>query len=187
METSTVVLTASIALAIISFILIVYFAAATEIIREAGIDSPYSFAKFQLLLWLLIIAPLFCLNWGQNFELPTLNKTALILLGIAAATNLTATVIKANQQSQPVLVGFAPRVLKMSSSTKTFWIDILTDDSGNLSITRLQNLVFTFIFIGIYIIDFFGNQMRFPDFDDTTFILMGISSASYVGGRAINK
>jgi hypothetical protein len=173
--------------AAIAFVVIVYFYHSGEILKEGDSTTKYSFAKFQLALWMLVIAPLFCIYWGYHGK-AALNETALVLLGISAATTVVSTLVKANLAADPANQG----LLKMDTRPSKFWIDILSDDGGNLSIARLQNLIFTFIYIVIYVALFFGEGTgkdfpKFPDFDSTTYTLMGISSGSYVLARGMKK
>jgi len=74
-----------------------------------------------------------------------------------------------------------------STTTQGFWIDILLDDNGQFSVGRLQNLLFTLIYITVYISLFFKNGMEYPDFDNTAYVLMGISSGGYLIGKGMNK
>ena len=69
-----------------------------------------------------------------------------------------------------------------------FFKDILMDDGGQLSVVRLQQLVFTIAFIVIFITQFIlQNMQRYPDFDNTAFVLMGISGVTYLIGKGTRK
>ncbi|AWI25640.1 hypothetical protein [Flavobacterium pallidum] len=78
--------------------------------------------------------------------------------------------------------------LKAKLPSKRFWVDIIMDDNGQLSLARLQQLVFTVIYATVYITTFFGDAMKvYPDFQANAYILMGISSGSYLLGKSLNK
>ena len=82
----------------------------------------------------------------------------------------------------------APVVLKMHQKSKTFFIDLISDDSGQLSLGRLQQFIFTIVFIVIYASTFFGAEMGvLPVFGAEVFALMGISSGTYLVSKGMNK
>lgn len=81
-----------------------------------------------------------------------------------------------------------PVVLKMHQKSKSFFIDLISDDSGQLSLGRLQQFIFTLVFIVIYSTTFFGAKMSvLPDFGAEVFALMGISSGTYLVSKGMNK
>ena len=183
----------SIFLAIACAGIILFLGIKTDLLREKSTETEtqgcFSFSRFQFWLWTLVICPVFVLFWGFSGENPDINVTALILLGIPATVTVTSSVV-ANAH-EDVLRKQQPTgdlELKRYREGGAFWTDLLTDDKGQFSITRLQNLIFTFVFVAIYISMFFGNKMTsFPVFDENTFILMGISSSGYVLGKAMKK
>lgn len=188
-----------------SFIIIAWAGLRTDLLREAPDNNrPYSFSKFQLWLWTLVIIPAFCLYWGwhvpgtEDQPAVSINNTSLILLGISGGTTLVSMGIKASQLSEQVSASGAVRPLKATSTKgSTIINDILKDDSGQVSVVRLQNLVFTLVFIVIYVSTFIATfnstgtppivDVKYPEFDNTAYTLMGISSGSYLLGRGFNK
>lgn len=149
--------------------------------NEAG--KPYSFHKFQLWIWTLVILPAFILHWGYvPGHIPSINQTSLVLLGISGATTMTAEMIVATQKNGSA----APSLKAVHLNTTGFWRDLLMDDGNQLSIARLQQLIFTFVYVAIYICAFFP-KMEFPDFDPSTYILMGISTGTFLLGKGLNK
>lgn len=175
----------SIILAIVFFLTITIIGLRTDILRESSIENkPYSFHKFQLWVWASIIIPTFVLYWGfVEGHVPAINESALVLLGISAASAVTAQVVSSSQQANP---GNNPSLKSLNLSSTGFWSDILKDDTGQLSIGRLQQLLFTFAFIAIYLTAFF-QEMKYPEFDDKAYLLMGISSGTYLIGKGQNK
>ena len=189
--------TVSTILSIVAEIIILLVVCLSEVLRSGPPTSEgpaaFSFSRFQLFLWTFVIAPLFTLHWGWNciYGCPKpdgmINETALVLLGIASGTAVTAEIVQSAQKSSGVAVQ-----LKMDRKSVNFWVDILTDDNGQFSIARLQHLVFTIIYIGIYITIFFngiapGAKFMLPVFDATAYVLMGISGGSFVFGKALHK
>lgn len=174
----------SVILAIICFSIALLVAFRTNLLRETNSDtSPYSFSRFQLWLWTLIISPAFVLNWGfVNLSLPQINGTALILLGISAGTLFSANIVTATQKSSKN----SPS-LKFNLTSKGFWIDILMDDYGQFSVGRLQNLLFTIVYVVVYVSTFFNNGKVYPEFDSYAYLLMGISSGGYLFGKSMYR
>jgi len=175
----------SIILSITCFIIILLVGILTQILREGyrpdAALAPFSFSRVQLWLWTLIIIPIFALNWGfVNPTKPEINPTSLILLSISGAITLTSAVISQIHMN-------ANQLTKMKNDTKGFFYDILVDDQGQLSIARLQNFVFTIVFATIYVTIFFSNGHKYADFDDYVYALMGISSGTYLFGKALRK
>lgn len=82
----------------------------------------------------------------------------------------------------------APTVLKMHQVSKSFFIDLISGDDGQLSLGRLQQLIFTMAFLVIYLSSFFSMEMTIlPKFGNEVFILMGISSGTYLVSKGMNK
>jgi hypothetical protein len=184
----------SIILAILCAGIIVLIGIKTNLLRESNnTNPPYSFARFQLWLWTLVISPLFILNWGYNSQTePELNVTCLILLGISVTGTLTSGIItnvhdsniRKDSNGKPKA---GEELIKKYRDSKSFWIDILIDDSGHFSVTRLQQLIFTIAYVFIFISSFFSNNMVYPEFQDSAFILMGISAGTYLVGKGMKK
>ena len=72
-------------------------------------------------------------------------------------------------------------------SSKSFWKDILMDDNGQFSVTRLQQLIFTFAYVLVFISSFFYNELEYPEFQQNAFILMGISTGTYLVGKGLKR
>jgi hypothetical protein len=194
----------SVILAIGSFGLILFIGLKTNILLEtAPVGSSehcmYSLGRFQLWIWTLVICPIFSLFWGfDNLHAIDLNVTGTLLLGIPSGVAITGSIISSTQSSnvtteQHVSAMDSPDtadtvVLKMHRTSKNFFIDLISDDSGNLSLGRLQQLIFTCLFVVIYITTFFSASMQsLPEFQNEVFILMGISSGTYLVAKGLNK
>lgn len=191
----------SLILAIGSFGLILFIGLRTDILREAPPQDltgnrMYSLGRFQLWIWTLVICPIFALFWGFNhLHAIDLNVTGTLLLGIPSGVALTSNVIASTQSGNISAEDHATAmatpnagVLKMHQTSKNFFVDLISDDSGNLSLGRLQQLIFTCLFVVIYITTFFSvNMQSLPEFQNEVFILMGISSGTYLVAKGLNK
>ena len=227
----------SIALSVITFGIILYIGIKTDILRESipnvsVKDRMYSFGRFQLWVWTLIICPIFALYWGYSGgHSIDLNTTTIILLGIPSSVAVTSNVISssqsgemsqedhidaqvaaktkkdtakahndavaraiagkreaANDKTNGIQTSSAPTVLKMHQTSKSFFIDLISGDDGQLSLGRLQQLIFTMAFLVIYLSSFFSADMKIlPEFGNQVYILMGISSGTYLVSKGLNE
>lgn len=168
----------SIILAIACLITIVLVGVLSNLLKETNEENArYSFSRFQLWIWSIVICPAFSLNWGfVNPTLPKINLTTLLLLSISLSVSLTSALVASMQ-----------KVGKFDLKKENFFKDILTDDTGQVSIGRLQQFIFTMIYLCVYLTYFFSHNMNYPDFDKTAFVLMGISTGSYVLAKSLNK
>lgn len=183
--------TIAIILAIVVLAIILLVGCLTDLLRETNVPGKaYSFSRFQLFLWTMTILPIFSLHWGFRYYPGTdkflIDKTGLILLGISSAVTLTSSVVSSVQLANKTKFA-TKQPLKQEQTSQGWWIDILTDDHGQFSVARLQQLVFTLMYIVIYVATFFGKKMALPVFDDYAFVLMGISTGSYVVGKSMFK
>ncbi|MCH2223266.1 MAG: hypothetical protein MK066_00760 [Crocinitomicaceae bacterium] len=186
----------SIILSIICFGTIIYVGLKTDLLRAKKTSETeigcYSFGRFQLWIWTLVITPIFTLYWGflGTDVIPDINTTALILLGIPIATKTAAHIVqesheKTTRETQPQ----GPLTnLKHHRQGHSFWFDILSDDMEQLSIARLQSLMFTMIYLVIYVTMFFEMKLiSLPEFGNKAYLLMGISSGGYILGKSLKK
>ncbi|MCJ8291983.1 MAG: hypothetical protein HRT58_19045 [Crocinitomicaceae bacterium] len=82
----------------------------------------------------------------------------------------------------------APKVLKMHQKSKSLFIDLISDSNGQISLGRLQQLIFTVAFIAIYLSSFFGEKLGvLPIFEPEVFTLMGISSGTYLVSKGMGS
>lgn len=189
----------SIIVAFIAFALVLILGLKTRLLREKDIPgSPFSLSKFQLWIWTAILCPAFILHWGYHGD-THINNTFLILIGISASVALTSGIItqaNAAKNNADMAKGMAMTPMKANGSSAGFWIDLLKGDSDTLSVERLQHLVFTFVYICIYVAYFCTWQptpvsspglMNFIEFDSLAYVLMGISSAGYLVGKGVNR
>lgn len=181
-------------MAVLIFGFILFIGLKTDILKVSkegatANNRQYSFSRFQLWLWTLTICPCFVLFWGVGSNEPFLNNTGLILLGISASVTIISTGIsqvhKSIYDNNESKAGYS---LKIFNESISFWTDLLMDEQGQFSIGRLQQLIFTLIYVVIYIIGFFGSECNeYPDFSEQAFYLMGISTGTYLVGKGLRK
>ncbi len=204
----------SIVTAIIVAVIALIIVFKTNLLRETNsATSPFSLSKFQMWLWTFVICPLFAIHWGFHFPSynPSINETSLILLGIAGGVTLTSglltqvSVKKKEDETQKSidkgLINVILPPLKIEKDSKGFWIDLLSGDGDTIAVERLQNLIFTFVYVIIYVTFFFSKttfvdpitkdklitSMNYIEFDSLAYVLMGISSGSYLIGKGMNR
>jgi hypothetical protein len=173
--------------------IVLVLAARTALLRDADPAVPdfklrtYSLAKTQLAFWTVVIIGTYLFIFIVNPSVVNvLNGTALELLGISMGTSALAGVTgpPAASADRPS-VQIVPRPLNPPASPgqlhQTFIDDILSDNQG-MNIHRLQMVLWTLVFGGIFIYESYKNR-QFPDFSQQNFLLMGISSGTYVWFR----
>jgi hypothetical protein len=141
-----------------------------------GPQRLFSLGRMQLAFWTTLVVGgyLFLyLTTGQFTGL--LNNTASILLGISAVTTVASSAAVA---APPLVPPPAPAAPAAPHRHVNWLIDILSDANG-MNLHRLQMVIWTVVF-GMMFIAQLLNQFSFPIFDNTAYLLMGISSSTYV-------
>jgi hypothetical protein len=149
-------------------------------------DSPYSYARTQLLWWTMIVLSCYVFFFGITGELAPLNVTSVLLLGFGAVVYGAGKIIDNRQIAESK----GTRNQDYGGQNKEppdFVKDILSDDNG-ISIHRFQaaffNVAFGVGFIGFFIKGLINKTYPFADFTEWQFALIGISSATYLGLKA---
>jgi hypothetical protein len=139
-------------------------------------NAPFSLTKVQFGVWTVVIASAYiylslCVG---DLNLETINKTALVLMGISAGTAVASTIMDKNEMSDN-------RPRHQNSPSQGFMIDILSDDNG-ISLHRFQNFTWTLIAIIVYLYKLSGSAASaiLPELSDTLLALTGISSVTYL-------
>ena len=176
--------------------------AKTELVRDSDPQlpdfrqRPFSLAKCQLAFWTVaVIGSFLYVFFATGRFAGVMSNTVLWLLGISSATAAlsaaaggTAAPV-APPPAAPAAAGAAPAASAPNASAaaapsappqvhQRFFTDILSDNQG-MNVHRLQMVIWTAAFGGIFIYESIKNGV-FPTFDDQAFVLMGISSATYV-------
>lgn len=141
--------------------------------------QPYSWSRVQLAWWSVIILSSFIaiLLTSKDHQVPSLDQSTLILLGISGATILTARMIDVSDAGSNL-------VRHQDSASQNFFLDILSDNNG-ASVHRFQAIVFNVAFGCWFITQTVTNihsadiNAIIPKISDQNLILLGLSSATY--------
>jgi hypothetical protein len=174
---------------VLAFLLALYLAKATPILRDrnAGVppaQAPYSLSRFQLAFWSFLVIAAYIFIWMITEELDTITGSVLALLGIGSATALGATIIDQGKSPAPA-ASSTSAVLDPAVSaappavSQGFLHDVLSDSQG-ISIYRFQLFAWTLV-LGVIFCASVYNGLQMPQFSSTLLGLMGISSGTYLG------
>jgi len=146
-------------------------------------DSPYSFARTQLLWWTVVIGLAFVYFFGKHGVMPPINATCLALLGIGAGTTAVAKIIDERQRTEAAQDGVAAP----AAAAKSAWFleDILSDEKG-VSVHRFQALFFNASY-GLAYLAHVARESKLPEYEPETWSLLGLSSAGYLGLKALEN
>jgi len=151
-------------------IALVVLARRTDMLRDGppidGARQPYSLARVQMAWWFFLLVVGYVFIWIVTGERDSIAPSLLGLVGISAATALAA-----------VAVTPAGR---RTATTKGFWRDLVTGDTGVVAFDRLQVVVWTLVLGGIFLTAVLWD-LTMPEFSATMLALMGISSGTYIG------
>jgi hypothetical protein len=134
----------------------------------------FSLARVQLAFWtVLVVGSFIYIYLVTGVTSGVLTSTALWLLGISSGTSALSQAAGNN----PPNTG---QVLSTPSPQRPagFLSDILSDSQG-VNVHRLQMLIWTVVF-GCILIARVVTGLAFPEYDTTTYALMGISSCTYI-------
>lgn len=170
------------------FLFFIGLANKTNIIRDVNWNigtnekAPVSLGKTQMAVWFFVVAASFVFIWMVTEDLNSLPESALVLVGISAATGLGSVAIsdtKGRTSKSP------PEAKKLPFWPH--WSDgIIRDDNGDISLPRFQIAGWTVILIVIFIINIYEN-LAMPQFSSTLLTVMGISSGTYLGFKHQEK
>jgi len=177
--------TTAITVAVLYVVAVVAVSVFSNILRDQGRTpkKPFSLARTQLMWWTLVIGLCVILYCGAAGAVPDISGTVLVLLGIGAATTFSARIIDARQRDAAVAAGNTP--LHQDEPSQDFFTDVLSDESG-LSVPRFQSFAFNLIY-GVSFLYTFCATSEFPEYNAEALALLGISSAGYVGVKALEN
>lgn len=149
-----------------------------NMLRDASLSypKPYSFSRVQLAWWTAIVLAAFISTSLAQRHIITLLPSTLYLLGMSSATMAAAKVIDKSDARNPDIQRH------QDSKSDNFILDILSDENG-ISIHRFQTVIFNLVF-SIWFIKFVVHMKTIPDISDNNLILLGLSSATYIGLKA---
>lgn len=157
----------------------------------------FSLSRCQAAWWFFIVLGAYMLIGVTTGDFAnSLNSTALILLGIAAATHLGSAAIDASKATAGeadaqdkaradlnAKTNRTPaeqsKLDKLNGRSQGWLMDVLSDADG-IDFHRFQNLVWTFVLGIIFIVDVWRN-LAMPVFSETLLGLMGLSAVTFVG------
>ncbi|OGS76705.1 MAG: hypothetical protein A3D31_17100 [Candidatus Fluviicola riflensis] len=152
--------------------------AATGVINIREI--PYSLARFQFLLWLIVIFFGILHIWIITDVLTSPTGSTLLLLGISGGTFYLGRIIDKPAGGGTLTATEAVTQFETDGQhSKGLMFDML-NDGKSISLHRLQLLLFT-VFLSCYFVMQVVGVLIMPQFDDTMLALMGISSTMYAG------
>ena len=143
-------------------------------------EIPFSLARFQFLLWLIVIFFGILHIWIITDVLTSPSGSTLLLLGISGGTFYLGKII--DKPSGGTGLTATEAVTKFQTDgehSKGLFYDML-NDGKSISLHRLQLLLFT-VFLSCYFVMQVVGTLIMPQFDDTMLALMGISSTMYAG------
>jgi heme A synthase len=170
----------SIIAAIVLVITAIWLTVKSEILKDqsTATNKPYSYSRFQMLWWTVIILGVFILAYGFTGNILSLNDSCLILIGISTGTIASGKIIDNTQ------IANVDGMRSQNMESEGFLIDLLSDENG-VSVHRFQAFVFNLVFGIIFIVKFFESlktgTAQYYLFSQNELILMGISSATYIG------
>lgn len=157
--------------------------------QSTASKKPYSYARTQLCWWTIIIISSFISIFISKGNLPVLDASLIILLGISSGTTAVANVIDIADNAKTV-------TLLRNQESEGFWLDILSDANG-VSVHRLQAFLFNLV-IGIWVLHAVYNGLNtcniitnascintiIPIVDSNKLLLLGVSATAYAGLKA---
>lgn len=141
----------------------------------------YSISLTQILIWTYItIFGLVYVYWltGSFLEI---TPQVLMLLGIGGGTAIGA---KINAVSK--LYEVPPKYLNLVQKKRIPKLRDIISTGGRPNIYKFQMLVFTLLAAYIVVVEI-AKKYSFPQIPDSLVVLMGISSAVYIGGEIIQE
>lgn len=158
-------------------VVILLAAARTDMLRDRpatdGVRHTYSLARSQMAWWFFLTVISYSFIWLITGDRDTIPPSLLGLMGISAATALVAAAIPDKKET-------------VARSSKSWWRDIVEDESGAVALDRLQIVVWTVVLSGIFLTSVVW-ELTMPEFGTTLLALMGISSGTYVGFKLPHK
>jgi hypothetical protein len=136
----------------------------------------YSLSDLQILMWTLLAIFALAFVWVSNGELPTLSAGVLVLLGITGTSSVLSRTVDAfgSDKEPPVAPG--------QESIKSL---VMTSPNG-LDLLRFQMLGFTIV-AWVYSLVSLLRSDGLPELPQNLYVLMGISNATYLGGKVADK
>jgi hypothetical protein len=156
----------------------------TSLLKAGPTGSQYSLAFTQIAFWTLIVLISYLYLWLGTQNYNSLTASALIIMGISAATTSGSRLIS-KRRYQSVLAarpkegdGSALSENTYLRDSRGFFNDLFCDDNGS-SISRWQMVLWTGV-MGLVFLWVVVREKKMPEFSDYQLMLIGISSGAYL-------
>lgn len=140
---------------------------------------PYSLARLQFLLWLLVILFGMLHIWIITDVLISPTGSTLLLLGISGGTFYLGNLLDTPSGGGTPLAPAELTSFINDNQSKNLIFDVL-NNGQSISLHRMQLLIFT-VFLCCYFVTVVIGDLIIPQISDTLLALMGISSTMYAG------
>ncbi|QBQ35522.1 hypothetical protein E1742_04600 [Pseudoduganella plicata] len=137
-----------------------------------GADGEASLSLFQIFFWTVLTVWACFYVFVVAGDLIKLTEDIMGLLGIAGAGSVLA------RWAAVTATPAAPS--PAGATTSPFWS--MLDTKGRFDLLKLQLFVFTLL-IGLFVICRIADTAAFPDLDDNTLLLLGVSQSVYIFGK----
>ncbi|MBR0671830.1 hypothetical protein [Neoroseomonas soli] len=144
-----------------------------------------SLARFQVLMFTLVLAGVYAYVMARTGGLPTLSNTVLALLGITMTGSTLARVIEGPVVDTPNRVWLLGTGVIDPSPRIPRWQDMLAGE-GEIDVTRVQALAFSIFAALALVVNGTGDLEHFEIPEQLNY-LIGLSQAVYVAGRALPR
>ena len=144
------------------------------------LKTPFSLSRIQVFVWTFVIFGSLAYVWGVTDFLPEMTAAHLVLLGIAAGQRILSQMIDAAHPPKKNVT-----TTDTGTCTKGFFTDLISDKSG-LSITRLQYLISTFVFLVVFITTAI-EKLQLVNFSVEQLALMGTSAGLYLWNKKLDQ
>jgi len=169
----------------------------------------FSLNRLQLVMWtLLIFSTLLGLAFSTaDLKLGQIPPEYLPLVGISAATGVLAGAVKASKDVRGAVVQRQGKFAVDAAGTRLplqqalakardedvgpHFAQVFLEEEGQgadrvVNVTKFQNFILT-LALGIWFLVGVIRQAKFPELDPNVIWLLGISHATYVGGKVPDK
>jgi len=141
----------------------------------------YSISLTQIIIWTYVTIFGLVYVYSLTGSFLDITPQVLMLLGIGGGTAITS---KINSISK--LYEVPPKYLNLVEKKRVPQLRDLISTAGNLNVFKFQILVFTLLVAYVVVLEI-AKKYSFPQIPENLIILMGISSAVYLGNEVTQK
>lgn len=169
-----------------------YLSALDPVKLSSGPDGRGSLAKFQVLLFSLLVFALILLFMLRTGMLSELSGTILTLLGIngigatlAKGADANRNAISAENRAWLLRRNWIQAKRELADNSAATWSDFFTTD-GEFDVYRYQSFIFALVVGGAMVAAGVGQLSTFA-IPDTILGIVGLSQAVYIGGKLVTR